>query len=100
MVRQKSISFRLGKYTVFQDFKSITYKYVINQRTLLIGNLSVIMKTPGRAVDNGRYFPCIGQMFWIPRIGHVPDNIRFRRCIKITCYDYRRPTAQFILYPT
>ena len=35
-------------------------------------------------------------MFWILRIGHVPDNIRFRRCIEITCYDYGRSTTQFI----
>ena len=46
MVGKESIILCFSQYTIPQNFQSITYKYVINQRTFIVRNLSEIMETP------------------------------------------------------
>lgn len=46
MVGEESIILCFSQYTIPQNFQSITYKNVINQRTFIVRNLSEIMETP------------------------------------------------------
>ena len=46
MVGEESIILCFSQYTIPQNFQSITYKNVINQRTFIVRNLSEIMELP------------------------------------------------------
>lgn len=88
MVGKESIILCFSQYTIPQNFQSITYKYVINQRTFIVRNLSEIMETPCRTINNCRCLARICQVFRIGRVSHVFDDIRFRTSIKVARYYY------------
>ena len=98
MVGEESIILCFSQYTIPQNFQSITYKNVINQRTFIVRNLSEIMETPCRTINNCRCLACICQVFRIGRVSHVFDDIRFRTSIKVARYYYGLVTTQLIYF--